>query len=41
MIGNNDGNKVYRLNIKGDVCKAYFKGEKDISYLAEQFNISN
>lgn len=38
---NNDGNKVCRLNIKGDVCEAYFKGEKDISYLAEQFEISN
>lgn len=34
---NNDGGKVCRLNTKGSVCEAIFKGEKDISYLAERF----
>lgn len=40
-VDSNDGNKVCRLNIKGEVCEAYFKGKKDILYLAEQFEISN
>lgn len=38
---NNDGNKACRLNTKDSVCKAIFKGEKDISYLSERFKIND
>ena len=36
----NKKNKICRLSIKGSVCQLISEGKKDISYLAEQFEIS-